>query len=85
MPINLKNQNPGDLQFERFLTLKKLLKVEISQLNAPNIQYLSSKMPKIGQNMAENVFYALLLVLSGRFGDPVRVSKDSECILETPG
>jgi len=36
-------------------------------------------MPNIGQDMPENVFYALLFILSGRFGG------DWVCIRGIPG
>ena len=71
-----------------FLNLKKLFKVEISQLNFKkcinNAKPFPPKCHKSAKIWLKNVFYALLFILSGRFGDPYGRALDSFCIQETP-
>jgi len=67
-----------------------MFKVECGQFNHKNVSNIKEckipkKMPKIHQNMSENVFYGLSFAFSRRFGDLYRRPGDSVCIQETPG
>ena len=69
-----------------FLALKELFKIEIFRLNlkdSSNMTKVFLQNTKNGQTMSE--FYALLLVLSGRFGDSYRRAGVSVCIRGSPG
>ena len=72
-----------------FFTLKKLFRVEIFRLNLKNSSKYQNKNPKyktLAKICEKYIFYGLLFVLCGRFGDSFGRLGDSVCMIqETPG